>query len=94
MIEWKNQELCVTAKIDAQNAEQVYQQGLKLIQQQQLPVVVNLAEMQHGSTLALAIFVQWLKQTPQTQDLKFKAVPEKMLKIIQACHLEHDLNLI
>lgn len=94
MIEWKNQELCVSGKIDAANAEQVYQQGLALIQKQQLPLVVNLSGMQHGSTLALAVLVRWLKQTPQAQGLHFKAVPEKMLNIIQACHLERDLKLI
>lgn len=94
MIEWKNQELCVSGKIDAVNAEQVYQQGLALIQKQQLPLVVNLAGMQHCTTLALAVLVRWLKQTPQAQGLSFKAVPEKMLNIIQACHLERDLKLI
>ncbi len=32
--------------------------------------------------------------TPNLQGLQFKAVPEKMMKIIQACHLQDDLNLI
>ncbi|UUS57252.1 STAS domain-containing protein [Acinetobacter sp. YH16040_T] len=95
MIKLHQQELMVSGKIDYNNAELYYQDGLKLIQQQQtFPLVVNLAELEHGSTLALAVLVRWLRQTPKAQGLQFKAVPEKMMKIIQACHLEHDLQLI
>ena len=50
MIEYVNQELRVSGKIDFNNAEQYYQQGLQLIQQQPAPVVVNLAELEQGST--------------------------------------------
>lgn len=95
MIEVINQELQVSGKIDYPNAESYYQQGLKLIQSQnQFPVVVNLAQLEQGSTLALAVLVRWLRQTPKVQGIQFKAVPEKMLKIIQACHLQNDLQLI
>ena len=95
MIKLHQQELIVSGKIDYNNAELYYQDGLKLIQQQQaFPLVVNLAELEHGSTLALAVLVRWLRQTQKAQGLQFKAVPEKMMKIIQACHLEHDLQLI
>ena len=95
MIKLHQQELVVSGKIDYENAEQYYQDGLKLIQQQQaFPLVVNLAELEHGSTLALAVLVRWLRQTPQAQGIQFKAVPERMMKIIQACHLQNDLLLI
>ncbi|NWK72897.1 STAS domain-containing protein [Acinetobacter cumulans] len=95
MIEFTAQELHVTGKIDYRNAEQYYAQGLKVIQtQQQYPMTVNLSALEHGSTLALAVLVRWLRQTPNAEGLVFKAVPEKMMKIIQACHLEHDLKLI
>ncbi len=95
MINLNHQELVVSGKIDYDNAESYYQQGLKLIQSQnQFPLVVNLAQLEQGSTLALAVLVQWLRQTPQAQGLQFKAVPEKMMKIIQACHLQNDLQLI
>lgn len=93
MIEIQHQELCVTGKIDFNNAELYYQKGLALIQQQQFPLVVNLAHLEQGSTLALAVMVRWLRQTPHAKGLHFKAVPEKMMNIIRACHLEHDLNL-
>jgi phospholipid transport system transporter-binding protein len=95
VIQFIDQELQVSGKIDYANAEAYYQQGLKLIQSQnQFPVVVNLAQLEQGSTLALAVLVRWLRQTPKAQGLKFKAVPEKMMKIIQACHLQDDLQLI
>ena len=95
MIKFDQQEMQVSGKIDYSNAEQYYQKGLNVIQaQSQFPVVVNLSQLEQGSTLALAVLVRWLRQTPNAQGLQFKAVPEKMMKIIQACHLEHDLQLI
>lgn len=94
MLRLQHQTLWVSGKIDFTNAEAYYQQGLKLIQQQNLPLIVNLAELEQGSTLALAVLVRWLRQTPQAKGLHFQAVPGKMLKIIQSCHLEPDLKLI
>ena len=95
MIRSSENEMLVSGKIDFDNAEQYYQLGLKEIKQtNRYPLVVNLSELEHGSTLALAVLVRWLRQTPDAQGLQFKAVPAKMMKIIQACHLEHDLKLI
>ncbi|NHC03868.1 STAS domain-containing protein [Acinetobacter sp. 187] len=95
MIQLKDQELKVSGKIDYDNAEQYYQSGIQQIKQHaQFPLVVNLAELEQGSTLALAVFIRWLRQTPDPQSLVFKSVPTKMMKIIQSCHLEHDLKLI
>ena len=95
MLEFKNQELHVIGKIAFDNAETYYLNGLKVIQsEKQFPMIVNLSQLDQGSTLALAVLVQWLRQTPHAQGLEFKAVPEKMMKIIQSCHLEHDLKII
>ncbi|MFW2082107.1 toluene tolerance protein [Acinetobacter guillouiae] len=95
MIEFKNQELYVSGKIAYETAESYYLNGLKVIQNEKnFPITVNLSQLEHGSTLALSVFVQWLRQTPNLQGLQFKAVPEKMMKIIQACHLQDDLKLI
>lgn len=96
MIRFEDQQLKVSGKIDYSNAEQYYQSGLQLIEQQRqnLPLVVNLSQLEQGSTLALAVLVRWLRQLPQVDSLQFQAVPEKMMKIIQACHLEHDLKLL
>lgn len=95
MIKFENQELHVSGKIDYENAETVYKDGLKLIQNENdFPMTVNLSQLEHGSTLALAVLVQWLRETPQSEGLSLKSVPEKMMKIIQACHLQDDLKII
>jgi len=95
VIEFKDQELQVKGKIDYANAQDYYLNGLRVVQaQSKFPLVVNLAGLESGSTLALAVFVRWLRQTPQTQGLQFKAVPAKMMNIIQACHLQDDLQII
>ncbi len=95
MIKFDQQELHVCGKIDYSNAEQYYRKGLQEIQAQaQFPVVVNLSQLEQGSTLALAVLVRWLRQTPDARGLQFKAVPAKMLNIIQACHLQNDLQLL
>ena len=94
MLKLQDQALWVMGKIDFDNAEAYYQKGLALIQTQSLPLVVNLSQLEQGNTLALAVLIRWLRQTPQAHGLQFQAVPEKMLKIIQACHLQHDLQLI
>ena len=51
-------------------------------------------QLEQGNTLSLAVLVQWLRQTPENKGLHFKNVSDKMLKIIQACHLQDDLKLI
>ena len=95
MIEFRNQELHVSGKIAFENAENYYLNGLKVIQSEKdFPITVNLSQLEHGNTLALSVLVQWLRRTPNKQGLQFKAVPEKMMKIIQACHLQDDLKII
>lgn len=95
MIQYIDQKLVVSKTINFENAEQMYHTGLKHIQQHKnFPLVVDLAQLEHGNTLSLAVLVQWLRQTPENKGLHFKNVPEKMLKIIQSCHLQDDLKLI
>nr|WP_276553286.1 STAS domain-containing protein [Acinetobacter courvalinii] len=87
--------MVVSKTINFANAEQIYQVGLKHIQQHKnFPLVVDLGQLEQGNTLSLAVLVQWLRQTPDNKGLHFKNVTEKMLKIIQACHLQDDLKLI
>jgi len=90
MIKFDQQELHVCGKIDYSNAEQYYRKGLQEIQAQ----ARYLSQLEQGSTLALAVLVRWLRQTPDARGLQFKAVPAKMLNIIQACHLQNDLQLL
>jgi len=95
VIEFKNQELIVSGEINFDNAETVYLNGLRAIQiHQKFPIVVNLSRLEGANTLALAVLVRWLRQTPEAKGLLFKAVPEKMAKIIQSCHLENDLQAV
>ena len=95
MIQYIDRQLVVPKTIDFENAEQVYQSGLAFIQQHQsFPLVVDLAQLENGNTLSLAVLVQWLRQTPENKGLHFKNVSEELLKIIQACHLQDDLKLI
>ena len=95
MITVKDQELHVSGKITFENAENYYQQGLQLIKQShQFPLTFDLSALESGSTLALAVLVRWLREGPSLTSLQFKAVPDKMMKIIQSCHLENDLKLI
>lgn len=95
MIQFIDQQLIVSKTINFANAEQIYQAGLKHIQQHKnFPLVVDLSQLEQGNTLSLAVLVQWLRQTPNNKGLHFKNVSEKMLNIIQACHLQDDLKLI
>jgi phospholipid transport system transporter-binding protein len=95
VIEFKNQELTVSGAINFENAETLYLNGLRIIQmQQQYPIIVNLSQLKAANSLTLAVLVRWLRQTPEAKGLLFKAVPEQMLKIIQSCHLENDLQMI
>ena len=95
MIQFIDQQLIVSKTINFANAEQIYQAGLKHIQQHKnFPLVVDLSQLEQGNTLSLAVLVQWLRQTPDNKGLHFKNVSEKMLNIIQACHLQNDLKLI
>ena len=94
MIEFKNQQLVVSGKIDYDNAEEYYQEGLAILQTKiELPAVVDLSQLEHGSTLALAVLVRLLRQTPNSNGMKFKSVPAKTMNIIQACKLENELQL-
>ena len=94
-MQYINQQLIVSKTIDFENAAEVYQAGLTYFQQHQsFPLLVDLAQLEQGSTLSLAVLVQWLRQTPESKGLHFKNVSEELLKIIQACHLQDDLKLI
>lgn len=95
MIKFENQEVQVSGKIAYENAETYFQEGLAQIKgASQSPLVFNLEHLEQGSTLALAVMVRWLRVAPDIKSIHFKSVPLKMMKIIQACHLEQDLKLI
>lgn len=86
MVELKGQQLIVTGKIDFTNANQVFEQGKQYLSSCQS---VDLSALEQGNTLTLAVLVQWLRLAPQ---LSFEHIPEKMMKIIQSCHLENIIK--
>lgn len=95
MIKCDDQQLYVIGKIDFHNAQAYYEQGLPyVLKVKDHPLVINLSQLEHGNTLALAVMIRWLRQTPNAQGLRFTAIPEKMQKIIQACHLTDDILMI
>ena len=53
MLRIQDQVLWVTGKIDFDNAEQCYQQGLQLIQSHSLPLTVDLSQLTYSSFAAL-----------------------------------------
>lgn len=95
MIELRNQQCHVSGEINFENAEDVYLNGLRIIEQQQsFPLTIDLSQLQSANTIALAVMVRWLRQTPEAKGLIFSAVPEKMLKIIEASHLTDHLRVV
>lgn len=94
IVELEQQRLKVQGKIDFKNANTVYEQGKNLILQNQgFPIFLDLSHLEIGNTIALAIFVQWLRLTPQNSGLKLISVPEQMMKIISSCSLEQELGI-
>lgn len=68
MIQYIDQQLVVSKTINFVNAEEIYQAGLKHIQQHKsFPLVVDLGQLEQGNTLSLAVLVQWLRQTPESK---------------------------
>ena len=94
MLRFADQTLFVQGRIGLHNAAEVFAIGLPIVKDhtQTQPLTVNLAGLEQGNTLALAVLLQWLRQTPRSQGLVFADVPAKMLKIIQACHLQETLQ--
>lgn len=84
------QVLQVIGQVNYFNAEEIYQQGRKLFaQHSDWPIQINLSQVEQGNTLLLAMIIQWLRQCPKMDSLALVQVPEKMLGIIKASHLEH-----
>lgn len=89
-LQLNGQILQIIGQVNYLNAEKIYQQGQKLLaQHSNWPVQINLSQVEHGNTLLLAMIIQWLRQCPQMNNLGLIQVPEKMLGIIKASHLEH-----
>lgn len=84
-----DQRMHLTGSIHFDNAAQVYEQGLKLVKQHtEWPLIVDLSGLESSNTIALAIFVQWLRQCRADQRIILQHTPEKMQAIIAASNLQ------
>lgn len=90
----QDQVIALTGSIEFDNAASVYAQGLKLLKQQNhSPVYLDLSGLQSSNSIALAVFVQWLRQCATGQQLYLQHVPQKMQAIIQASNLQDAFGL-
>ena len=84
----KDQTMVLSGRIDFDNAATLYQQGLELLKQQsQWPVMVDLSGLEASNTIALAVFVQWVRQCAADQRIVLQHIPAKMQAIIEASNL-------
>jgi phospholipid transport system transporter-binding protein len=90
----QDQVLFLKGSIEFDNAADVYEQGLKLLKQQnQWPIYIDLSSLNSSNTIALAVFVQWLRQCSASQPVYLQQVPPKMQAIIQASNLMAEFGL-
>lgn len=79
----------LSGSIHFENAAQIYQQGLLMLQQQQKwPLLLDLSGLEASNTIALAVFVQWVRQCRAGQQIILQHTPEKMQAIINASNLQ------
>ena len=79
----------LSGSIHFENAAQIYQQGLLMLQQQKKwPLLLDLSGLKASNTIALAVFVQWVRQCKVGQQIVLQHTPEKMQAIIDASNLQ------
>ena len=84
-----NNVMKLSGDINFDNATEVYQQGLALLEQQSSwPLAVDLSALRSSNTITLAIFVQWVRQCKAGQKIVLQHTPEKMQAIITASNLQ------
>lgn len=88
-ISLQDQTMRLSGSIHFENAAQIYQQGLLMLQQQKKwPLLLDLSGLQASNTIALAVFVQWVRQCKAGQQIVLQHTPEKMQAIIDASNLQ------
>lgn len=88
-ISLQDQTMRLSGSIHFENAAQIYQQGLLMLQQQKKwPLLLDLSGLQASNTIALAVFVQWVRQCKVGQQIVLQHTPEKMQAIIDASNLQ------
>ena len=91
-LNWSQPTLSLLGDIHFDNAEQVYQDGLRLLRQASVSTVyLDLSGFNTSNTISLAVFVQWIRALGNVR-LKLVNIPEKMRDIIQAYNLLDELT--
>ncbi len=84
-----DQTMRLNGSIHFENAAEIYQQGLLMVQkQQQWPLLLDLSGLEASNTITLAVFVQWVRQCKTGQKIVLQHTPEKMQAIIDASNLQ------
>lgn len=90
---WSAPNLSLSGEIHFDNAEQVYQDGLKLLKQASASTIyLDLSGFKTSNSISLAVFVQWIRYFEGRVQLKLINIPEKMRDIIQASSLLEELT--
>lgn len=85
----QGQTMHLHGSVSFDNAAQIYQQGLLMLQQHQhWPLLLDLSGLEASNTIALAVFVQWVRQCKAGQNIVLQHMPEKMQSIIDASNLQ------
>ena len=85
--------LMLNGSIQFDNAAQVYQQGLALLNAHtNWPLKVDLSGLNTSNSIALAVFVQWVRQCSAGQNIVLQHTPEKLQAIIAASNLENAFS--
>ena len=90
---WSQPTLSLSGEIHFDNAEQVYQDGLRLLKNASVTTIyLDLSGFATSNTISLAVFVQWIRALGGGVHLKLVNIPEKMRDIIQASNLLDELT--
>lgn len=85
--------LYLIGQINFDNAGNVFNEAVALLKSHQLSsIIVDLSKLEQGNTLVLAICVQIFRKYSKAARMQMVNVPEKMLGILKASHLEQMLK--
>lgn len=82
-------ELRVTGRIDFDNANEVVEQGTRLIAAETSDVRVDLAGLTAGGSVAVAVLLAWFRQAAMLDlSIRFANVPPELVNVIEFSGLD------
>lgn len=84
--------LLLSGAVTFAHAQVLYQQGLQLLKASNPPTHLDLSQLTHSNTIAVAVIVQWLRQLQPSQSLRLVHVPDQLQAIMRASNLERLLS--